>query len=133
MDDENFDKLKDYMCAYTEFNGYRYCATQQQIDEADIYIIDPAGIDYFKQQYKGKKKIITVELLAHRDVRFKRMISRGDKWWKALSRIRHDKKAFSNTQPMITINANINNPDEVAKEVYSAVTLYAKIGVAIHG
>ena len=42
--DEEFDKLTD-MCAYTVFDGNRYCATSKQVDECDLYVIDPAGID----------------------------------------------------------------------------------------
>lgn len=32
--------------AYTKIGNYEYFATKQQVKEADVYIIDPAGVDY---------------------------------------------------------------------------------------
>lgn len=107
VSDERFDKLEN-ICAYTKFDGYRYCATQEQIEDADIYVIDPDGVDYFKSKYKGKKEIITVELLAQRPVRYARMRSRGDSFFKTIKRLRNDKKKFGKFEPDITINANLS-------------------------
>ena len=52
--DEEFDKLQN-ICAYTEYNGYRYAATQEQVDDATFYVIDPEGVWYFVDHYKGEK------------------------------------------------------------------------------
>lgn len=115
--------MKDDMCAYTEFDNHKYWATNKQVDESDIYVIDPTGIDYFKTHYKGNKKIIAVELLAHKKTRYKRMVSRGDSVWTAIRRIRHDKKAFANSQPDLTINANISDPSLVAENLYRSINM----------
>ena len=56
VSDEEFDKLVN-MVAYTEFAGNRYCATAEQVEENDLYVIDPKGIDFFKQHYNGSKQI----------------------------------------------------------------------------
>lgn len=127
VSEAEYQKMKDDMCAFTEFDGNKYWATNAQVDESDIYVIDPAGIDYFKKHYKGKKKIISVELLAHKSVRYKRMRSRGDSVFKAIRRIRHDKKAFAKTNTVLTVNANINNPTEVAKKMHSAINMMMAI------
>ena len=39
VNDAEFDAL-DNMCAYTVFDGYKYGATQEQVDNADLYVID---------------------------------------------------------------------------------------------
>ena len=57
--DKDFNTAKDIV-AYTRFNNYRYWATQEQCENNDFYIIDPAGINYFKSHYHGKKKIIII-------------------------------------------------------------------------
>lgn len=42
IEDEESYELKDIV-ASTLYNGYWYCATLEQVDEADIYVIDVAG------------------------------------------------------------------------------------------
>ena len=51
VSDEEFDKLTD-MVAYTEFAGNRYCAIAEQVENNDLYIIDPKGVDFFMKSYK---------------------------------------------------------------------------------
>lgn len=91
--DEEFDKLENIV-AYTEFNGYRYCATQEQIDNSDIYIIDPDGINYLYNHYNGNKKIISIYVDVNPISRFFRMIHRKDTISKAFNRIMYDRNKF---------------------------------------
>ncbi len=56
---EEFDKLS-HKVAYTNREGVEYCATQEQVDNADIYIIDPPGIKYFLEVYKGNRQPIII-------------------------------------------------------------------------
>lgn len=123
VNEADYEKMKNDMCAFTEFDGNKYWATNAQVDESDIYVIDPAGIDYFRKHYKGNRKIITVELLAQKKVRYQRMRSRGDSVFRAIRRIRHDKKAFAKTNTVLTVNANINDPTEVAEKMHSAINM----------
>ena len=124
VSDERFDKLEN-ICAYTEFDGYRYCATQEQVDNADIYVIDPDGVNYFKSQYKGDKEIITVELLAQRPVRYARMRSRGDSFFKTIRRLRNDKRKFGRFNSDVTINANLAIDDVFADFITSTTLMKA--------
>jgi len=130
VSEAEYEQMKDDMCAFTEFDGNKYWATNKQVDECDVYIIDPAGVEYFKKHYKGKKKIIIIELLAQRKVRYKRMRKRGDSILSALRRLHHDKKVFANTNAMVTINANINNVDLITTRVYDSATfvVFSKLG-----
>ena len=59
VSDKEFDELKD-MVAYTEFCGHRYCATAEQVENNDLYVIDPKGVEYFRQAYHGNKQIKTI-------------------------------------------------------------------------
>lgn len=123
VSDKEYETMKNDMVAYTVFNGYKYWATNNQVEDADIYIIDPAGVEYFKKHYKGNKQVVTVELLAQKKVRYKRMRGRGDSWMQAKKRLMHDRAAFKDTDAMITINANIDNVNKVAKNLIQAVQL----------
>lgn len=120
VSDKKFDKLQNIV-AYTEFNGYRYCATAEQVEQADFYIIDCEGIKYFKGHYKGNKEIITVHIKVPKVDRFLRMRKRDDSF-KAMERIKNDEIAFANVDDMcdITIDntdSNINVAVEKLKEI----------------
>ena len=90
---EEFGKLKN-LCAYTQFNGYEYGVTEDMIDNCDIYIIDPAGVVFLQQSYKGKKGIIVIGLSVSPEVAKNRMRKRGDEDYAVASRLAHDEKAF---------------------------------------
>ena len=101
ISNEEFDELLD-MVAYTEFAGNRYCATTEQVENNDLYVIDPNGVDYFIKSYKGKKtpKIIFIDsdLTTRYDRMVKRAEDKGDVFLtavdKALSRIKTDVVEF---------------------------------------
>lgn len=84
------------ICAYTEFNGYKYCATNNQVNTGDLYIVDPKGIEYFIKNYDGHKIPMVVQINAPLDVREDRMRLRGDSEEEIKSRIKHDETAFTN-------------------------------------
>lgn len=95
-------KLHDKV-AFTYFNNQYYCATQQQCDNADIYVIDPHGIESFKRNYHGNKKWITVYLDVNPFTRFIRMVKRGDSIFAALERLRHDRDSFKDFKKRLDI------------------------------
>ena len=116
--DEEFNKLQNDMCAYTLFDGYRYCATNRQIEESDVYIIDPKGVESLKKYYTGLKKLITVELVASKKIRKQRMLKRGDDKTQVKNRLKHDKAQFKNFEADITIDVSPNFPSYLAQKIY---------------
>lgn len=103
ISDEEFDKLTDIV-AYTEFAGNRYCATAEQVEQNDLYVIDPKGVEYFKQSYKGEKQIKVIYIESNVTTRYERMKNRyeavGNEYLKAvdmsLGRIKNDTTEFYN-------------------------------------
>lgn len=101
VSNDEFDELTD-MVAYTEFAGNRYCATSEQVENNDLYVIDPNGIDFFMKSYKGKKTPKIIYIDSDLNVRYDRMVKRaeekGDTFItavdKALSRIKTDVVEF---------------------------------------
>ena len=77
VSDEEFDKLTD-MVAYTEFAGNRYCAIAEQVENNDLYIIDPKGIDFFMKSYKGSKTPKVIFISSDMTTRYERMKSRAE-------------------------------------------------------
>lgn len=94
---------REQMVAYTKFNGYHYWATSKQVDNADLYVIDPAGIEFFKKNYKGNKKIKVVEIYASPYICQQRMETRGDSPSQIVERSLNDSIEFKDFDKDITI------------------------------
>lgn len=107
--DDEFSNLKNIV-AYTEFDGYKYCATQEQVDQSDFYIIDCEGVKYFKEHYDGSKDIVTVHINVSKVDRFLRM-KKHDDTVEAMNRIIHDTKAFSEVDDLCDLTINNINKD----------------------
>lgn len=110
ISEEEFDKLEN-ICAFTVFDGHRYACTQEQADDADLYIIDPAGVDFFMNTYKGERTPIVVYIDVDEKTRFMRMQLRGDTFEGAQRRIEHDRKTFAKAKDMadIVVKNNVLN------------------------
>ena len=50
IDDGDFDELGE-LVAYTEYNGFRYGTTAEQLDKCQIYVIDVPGIKTLLEKY----------------------------------------------------------------------------------
>ena len=87
--EEEFGKLENII-AYTEYNGYKYCCTQEQIDKTDLYVIDVAGIETLLKNYKSERPIIVFYFDASVKNRIHRMINRGDSDNAIVSRLYND-------------------------------------------
>lgn len=106
--EDEFDNLNGIV-AFTIFNGFRYCATEQQINESDIYVVDPSGIDTLREHYKGTKGFIPIYIDVPMEIRLERMLSRGDSEDKAWERLKHDYAAFKNLTGVVPVNGISND------------------------
>lgn len=86
---EDFDVV-----ARTVFDGHCYFATQKQVDTACVYVIDPAGIDYFRAHYHGERGIRVIYITVPSDVRIQRMQKRGASTGEIARRVYNDKVEF---------------------------------------
>lgn len=103
---EEFDALENKI-AYTNFNGYEYCATKEQLDEATVYVIDPAGVEYLKQSGYDRELFI-IYLETRGSTCMARMLDRGDDYGKAKQRVANDEKEFAlfGDKADVKLNAN---------------------------
>lgn len=125
VSDKEFDELKD-MVAYTEFCGNRYCATAEQVENSDLYVIDPKGVEYFRQAYHGDKQIKTIYIRSDASTREKRMTLRAEQGGKphneafdeSLARIKNDFFEFREYETgniVSDFTVTNNNGDDIAR------------------
>lgn len=118
--DESEVPNRDKMCAYTFYNGHHYFATHQQVDNADLYVIDPAGVQYFMKHYRGDRIPLVIKLDVPMMERMKRMADRGDTEAQIIKRIECDKRSFR----FVPHDAKFANHDieECADEIYRYIS-----------
>lgn len=114
--DYDFDNVLDDIVAYTEYNGYKYCATAKQIEDCDTYIIDPDGIEYFFKKYTGKKIPMVVHISAPKEVRRERMLGRGHTIGAVETRLEIDTEEFANVRDYAIFT--YTNADDGMKDVH---------------
>lgn len=106
LDPNSYNSFDDLKLAYpnriaeTVFNDHYYFATEEQANECDLYVIDPAGVDTFFELYKGPKRPFIIYIDVEEDVLAERMVERGDASEKIRERLSHDRKAFETAEEM---------------------------------
>ena len=93
VSEEEFRALGE-MCAYTKFDGYEYGVTPDIVEKSDLYVIDPAGLELFKERYQGEKGIQVIGLTVPVEELRRRMKLRGDSEEKINRRLANDAVAF---------------------------------------
>lgn len=77
--DEEVAKYENDIAAYTEINGYKYFTTYDVIDKADIYVIDPIGVDNLKIKCGDKYDFVEIYIRTPQKTSEERAKMRGDK------------------------------------------------------
>jgi guanylate kinase len=106
ISNHEFEKL-DNIVAYTEWNGIKYAATKEQIDNSDVYIVDESGVYDLYSNYLGNKKICVIYLEVSLPRRLFRCI-KDNGVINGIKRVRRDKNKF-NTVKLIADNIFLNN------------------------
>lgn len=129
VSDGEFDRLENIV-AYTMFDGYRYCATAEQIDKADIYIVDLAGVKSMQELYHGDSILLPVYVDVSTPTCMYRMRKRGDKLDAVWQRLDNDKTMFSGAKEYLNAHFDSvlcirNNRDisDAADMVYKWATI----------
>ncbi|MBQ8218576.1 MAG: hypothetical protein IJZ79_02400 [Bacilli bacterium] len=97
ISEEEYEALEDKV-AYTTYNGYRYCVTKQMLNDCDLYIVDPAGIETLKNNGYDNFKVIGLDLEPSDCA--SRMLARGDFGPNILGRLEHDWYMFRNFEQL---------------------------------
>ena len=91
ISEDEFDNLGD-LVAYTEYNGYRYGTTAEQLDQCSIYVVDVPGVETLLEKYKTKRSIIIIYFDTTVYTRINRMLKRHDSDMAIISRLLQDEK-----------------------------------------
>lgn len=118
---EEFQKMikDDRFVEHTLYNGNYYGSTKDQIADNRSVVIDLEGLKSYSAL--NNDRIVTFYLKTSEDVRFKRMLERGDKEEDAHRRIANDRIIFAEDQiPRVDFRIDSENKtiEQVADEIY---------------
>lgn len=123
---EEFDVLQN-KCAYTMFSGNEYCATDDMVDDSDVYIIDPAGVEFFVEAYKGRRTPICVVIDLLEEEAAARMNKRqGASDTETKRRLKNDAEQFKEVRSrmvklgldLIMFDGAEATPEQIAAGIY---------------
>ena len=111
--DEEFKNLGE-LAAYTFYNGFHYGTTFKQLDECNIYVIDPPGIEDLLKKIDHKRSIVIIYFYAAVSTRIERMIDRFDSDTQIVGRLHHDDTTedwYSTLDKLVWVQKNNENRD----------------------
>lgn len=114
--EEEFSALKNIV-AYTFYNGYHYCTTQEQLDRSDIYVVDPDGVETLLNNYHTKRNITILYFGATVANRILRMQARGDTNDQIIKRLLNDEKEYWYGK-LVSLSWKSNVVDDEDVELY---------------
>jgi guanylate kinase len=123
---EQFNQLikEDKFVEYTLYNGNYYGSTKDQIANDRVVVIDLEGLKSYSAL--NDERIVTFYLSTCEEIRYKRMLERGDKKEDAIKRIENDRKVFDDGQ-IPTVNYQIDSEQRSIEEVADLIyELYQK-------
>jgi guanylate kinase len=81
ISDADYQTLEDsgQIAAFTQIGPYKYCCTIDQLNENDIYVVDPTGVQHLRELNLPNLRLVTVYVNVPDDVRKERALNkRGD-------------------------------------------------------
>lgn len=78
ISEEEVEKYRDDMAAWTEIEGNQYFTTKEILNNADFYIIDPAGVQKLKNTCWNEFGFQTVYIRTSQDKALERTKERGN-------------------------------------------------------
>lgn len=109
ISDEDVAQYENDIAAYTEINGYKYFTTYDVIDNADIYVIDPIGVDNLKIKCWDRYEFVEIYIRTPQKLAETRARMRGDNLKDFKQRWVSENKMFSDYEKGQAFNYHLLN------------------------
>lgn len=108
------DQFKGRMAAYTKIGEVEYFATIDQVLEGDFYVIDPNGLDDFRERWDFNKfpmSIVVIYVTVPKMTQLSRLLGRGDNAEKSNSRMLAENNQFGEFETKQRMDYTVVNSD----------------------
>lgn len=107
--EEDVEKYKDDIAAYTEINGCKYFTTYDVLDKSDVYVIDPIGVDNLKLKCGDQYRFIEIYIRVPKTIAFDRAKQRGDKVRDFKARTESEEQQFREYEHRCNFHYHLRN------------------------
>lgn len=107
--DEDLHRYEDDMAAYTEIDDFKYFSTFEQIENSDVYVIDPNGLDKLKIKCGNKYDFVEIYIRTPQKIAEQRAKMRGDKLKEFKQRWVSENKEFTEYENRHTFAWHLRN------------------------
>lgn len=115
IDESEIYKYADRIIAHTRIGDYHYFATKDQLQENDIYIIDPNGVAFMEfalSEYADVDvRTVVIYINQHERVRYDRARQRGDDKEKVIKRFMDENDQFEEFERRCEYDYAVTNND----------------------
>ena len=108
------DQFKGKMAADTKIGEVEYFATVEQVLEGDFYVIDPNGLDDFRERWDFNKfpmSIVVIYITVPKMTQLSRLLGRGDNAEKSNSRMLAENNQFGEFETRQRMDYTVVNSD----------------------
>lgn len=124
LTEQNVEKIKEKfpnMVAADTYDGHFYFATAEQVEECDVYVINPSAVEQFKASYHGDKLIKVVQIDDLPENIVKHMLQRGDSLDKIQRRQAFDAKEFAGSRKLCDLVLANTGIERTARALHAAI------------
>jgi guanylate kinase len=108
---EEAEQMKEQIVCSSWFANNFYFVTEEQLDNADIYVVDVKGLKDLRRNYKNKS-VISIFLDVDSSIAAERMERRGDDNEAIMKRLQHDSVAFKDAKEYVEFICNNENQNK---------------------
>ena len=109
MRDEDVCRYIDDMAAHTEVDGFKYFSTFEQLEDSDVYVIDPNGLDDLKIKCGDKYDLVEIYIRTPQKIAEQRAKLRGDNLKSFKQRWVAENQQFTNYENRHTFAWHLRN------------------------
>ena len=120
-------QAQDKIIAYTKIGNFEYFGTYEQLLKADIYVIDPNGINYLKTNYACELQeddidLVIIYIHINMSWRIERAMLRKDDLKALQQRLSDEDSQFYEFEKRVSYDWFVNNQDgEKARKVIKTI------------
>lgn len=113
------------MFAYCQYDGNEYGLPAAEIEQHDLFVLEPSGVEDVMNRYCGKKGVRVFGLSPDADVLVERMRGRGDSYDKIVRRLALDAETFKDLNNLaVGVYVGEHPLDELCVSVHSWIEDY---------
>lgn len=92
---EEIDQFSNDIAAWTSINGFEYFTTKKILDDCDVYVVDPKGLDDLKRRCTDLYEFVTIYIRVPMSVGKRRAEQRGEGLEAYFKRHKRENEQFS--------------------------------------